>query len=196
MSVRALLRRARHFISGSACSSRTMYRRSRACLLGPPPHTVGWLPMKSSDEYAARLSTPSVSPRFDWHALCVAVVHDISRNVARDILLTEYHALGCCGALVADMITCRCSFARLARLTLYRLPCAVRDGSRCIDILFASRRCGALALWRTGCRYDHVLMQLCSPRTPNFVPAAMRCARWLPMIFLLLPDAVARWLPI
>ena len=29
-----------------------------------------------------------------------------------------------------------------------------------------------------------------------FVPAAMRCARWLPMTFLELPGAVAHWLPI
>ena len=47
-----------------------------------------------------------------------------------------------CGAMVAYMITCRCSFARLARLSLYRLPCVVRDGSG--DIAFESRRCGAL----------------------------------------------------
>eukprot|EP00964_Phaeocystis_antarctica_P025516 scaffold14350_cov84-Phaeocystis_antarctica.AAC.1 len=52
------------------------------------------------------------------------------------------------------------------------------------------------ALWRTGCRYDHVPMQLRSPRTPHFVQAAMRCVRWLPMTFLLLPGAVAHWLPI
>eukprot|EP00964_Phaeocystis_antarctica_P115585 scaffold79531_cov75-Phaeocystis_antarctica.AAC.2 len=67
------------------------------------------------------------------------------------------------------------------------------------DIPFAEFRVYSFrfhALWRDGCRYDHVPMQLCSPRTPIFVPAAMRCARWLPMIFLLLPCAVAHWLPI
>eukprot|EP00964_Phaeocystis_antarctica_P071302 scaffold43480_cov75-Phaeocystis_antarctica.AAC.2 len=64
------------------------------------------------------------------HALCATARGDIAFESRR------------CGAMVADMITCRCSFARLARLSLYRMPWVVRDGSG--DIAFESRRCGAL----------------------------------------------------
>eukprot|EP00964_Phaeocystis_antarctica_P071303 scaffold43480_cov75-Phaeocystis_antarctica.AAC.3 len=50
-----------------------------------------------------------------------------------------------CGALVADMITCRCSFARLARLTfLLCTGCHALCAMAPDDIPFASRRCGAL----------------------------------------------------
>ena len=52
--------------------------------------------------------------------------------------------------MVADMITCRCSFARLARLTV---PAAMRCGAMAPDdIPFASRRCGAMVADMITCR--------------------------------------------